>query len=45
MPSVGFLVSLTARPGREDDVVAFLEEARALVEAEPGAIAPQRIQR
>ena len=36
MPSVGFLVTLTAQPGQEDAVVAFLEEARTLVEAEPG---------
>jgi quinol monooxygenase YgiN len=36
MPSLGFLVTLVAHPGREDDVVAFLNEARALVEAEPG---------
>jgi quinol monooxygenase YgiN len=35
-PRFGFLVWLEARPGREDDVVDFLERARTLVDAEPG---------
>lgn len=35
-PNVGFLVTLHASAGREDDVAAFLLAARELVEAEPG---------
>ena len=34
--SLGFLVTLHAKPGREDEVVAFLETAERLVHAEPG---------
>lgn len=36
MPTVGFLVTLTAAPGHEDDVAAFLRDAKVLVDAEPG---------
>jgi quinol monooxygenase YgiN len=35
-PKLGFLVTLQARAGREEDVAAFLVAARELVEAEPG---------
>lgn len=34
--SLGFLVTLHVKPGREDEVVAFLETAERLVQAEPG---------
>lgn len=34
--TVGLLVTLTAAPGREQDVAAFLEQGAALVEQEPG---------
>jgi quinol monooxygenase YgiN len=34
--TLGFLVTLHAKPGREDEVVAFLETAERLVHAEPG---------
>ena len=36
MPTVGFLVTLTAQPGREDEVARFLKDAKVLVDAEPG---------
>lgn len=36
MPTLGFLVSFEARPGKEDELAAFLTEALAMVEAEPG---------
>ncbi|MEN4479754.1 antibiotic biosynthesis monooxygenase [Mycolicibacterium cosmeticum] len=36
MTALGFLVTLEAQPGREDEVVAFLMEAKALVDLEPG---------
>jgi len=35
-PALGFLVTLHARSGREEEVVAFLEAAERLVHAEPG---------
>ncbi len=35
-PTLGFLVTLHARPGREEEVVAFLEAAERLVHDEPG---------
>ena len=35
-PALGFLVTLHAKSGREDDVVAFLKTAEGLVHAEPG---------
>lgn len=38
MPSYGFLVEFEAREGKEDEVVAFLVEAKALVDAEPGTL-------
>jgi quinol monooxygenase YgiN len=34
--TLGFLVTLHAKPGREDEVVAFLQSAERLVHAEPG---------
>jgi quinol monooxygenase YgiN len=39
VPSLGFLVEMEARPGKEDDVAKFLVDAQALVEAEPGTLA------
>jgi quinol monooxygenase YgiN len=36
---VGLLVRLEAKPGKEDDVAAFLEAGRTLVEDEPDTIA------
>ncbi|MFC4948833.1 putative quinol monooxygenase [Pseudonocardia sp. GCM10023141] len=36
MPTLGFLVTFEAQPGKEDDVAAFLTEPLAMVEAEPG---------
>ena len=38
MQAFGFLVTLEAIPGRQDDVIEFLEKARHLVEAERGTI-------
>jgi quinol monooxygenase YgiN len=38
MPAFGFLVTLEALPGKEDDVVDFLIAAKTLVEAEPGTL-------
>lgn len=35
MVSVGLWVRLEAKPGREDDVAAFLRSGRDLVDAEP----------
>jgi quinol monooxygenase YgiN len=35
----GLLVRIEAKPGREDEVRAFLESGRALVEEEPGTTA------
>lgn len=35
-PTRGFLVTLTAKPGREDEVAAFLTTAERLVHEEPG---------
>lgn len=34
MTTVGLVVDLTAKPGREDEVAAFLRDAQALVQAE-----------
>jgi quinol monooxygenase YgiN len=39
MVTVGLLVRLAARPGRELELERFLRSARALVENEPGTIA------
>lgn len=39
MNKFGLLVTLQARPGREDDVMAFLQSAGPLVEAETGTTA------
>lgn len=36
--SVGLLVTLEARPGRQDEVAKFLEAGQALVEEEPGTV-------
>ena len=36
--NVGLLVTLKAKPGKEADVVAFLESGQAIVEQEPGTI-------
>jgi quinol monooxygenase YgiN len=36
--SVGLWVRLEAKPGKEADVQEFLEQGRALVDAEPGTI-------
>lgn len=38
MPPLGFLVTLEARPGKEDAVADFLREAKELVDAEPGTL-------
>ena len=38
-PTVGLYVQLEAKAGKEDDVVAFLEGGRAIVEAEPATTA------
>jgi quinol monooxygenase YgiN len=35
MVAVGLLVTLDAKPGKEDDVASFLESALPLVEGEP----------
>ena len=35
MVAVGLLVTLEAKPGKEDDLAAFLKVARPLVEDEP----------
>jgi quinol monooxygenase YgiN len=37
--NVGLFVRLEAKPGKEADVEAFLDEARPIVEGEPGTIA------
>ncbi len=39
MVSVGLLVPLHAKPGKEEDVAKFLEGGQALVEDEPGTVA------
>jgi quinol monooxygenase YgiN len=39
MLTLGFLVEMEAKPGREAEVAAFLKEAKALVDAEPGTVA------
>jgi quinol monooxygenase YgiN len=39
MVTVGLLVRLTAKPGKEDEVTSFLEGGLALVEDEPETIA------
>ena len=39
MVSVGLLVVLKAKPGKEDDVVSFLEGGLALVQDEPATTA------
>ena len=37
-PNLGLLVLLEAKPGKEDELAAFLEQGRALAEAEPGTV-------
>jgi len=39
MVTVGLCVRLTAAPGKENEVAAFLESALPLVEAEPETLA------
>jgi quinol monooxygenase YgiN len=39
MVTVGLLVRLEAKPGREDEVAAFLQGALPLVEQEPATVA------
>ena len=39
MVSVGLYVPLEAKPGKEDQVAAFLESARKLADDEPGTTA------
>ena len=39
MVSVGLLVPLHAKPGKEEDVAKFLEGGQALVVDEPGTVA------
>jgi quinol monooxygenase YgiN len=39
MVTVGLYVPLKAKPGKEDEVAAFLRSALPLVEAEPGTTA------
>ncbi|MCD0484184.1 antibiotic biosynthesis monooxygenase [Streptacidiphilus sp. ASG 303] len=39
MPEYGFFVEFEAKPGKEDDVARFLEEAKAIVDDEPGTLA------
>ncbi|MBB2903373.1 quinol monooxygenase YgiN [Kineococcus radiotolerans] len=39
MPAFGFSVQFDVRPGKEEEVIAFFEEARELVGAEPGTLA------
>ena len=39
MSTVGLLVRLTAKEGKEDEVQRFLESGRTLVEAEPATTA------
>lgn len=39
MVSLALFVKLEAKPGKEDDVEAFLNSGRALVDEEPGTIA------
>ena len=36
VPTRGFLVTLHAKAGREEEVVAFIKTAEQLVQAEPG---------
>lgn len=38
MLTLGFLVELEAKPGKEGEVAEFLRQGKALVEAEPGTI-------
>ncbi|WP_328453170.1 putative quinol monooxygenase [Amycolatopsis sp. NBC_00438] len=38
-PTVGLLVTMEAKPGREGDVEKFLESGRALVDEEPATTA------
>jgi quinol monooxygenase YgiN len=38
MTGVGFLVELEARAGKESELAAFLQDAKTLVDAEPGTI-------
>jgi quinol monooxygenase YgiN len=38
MPTLGFLVTLQAKPGKESDVADFLVAAKLLVDAEPGTL-------
>jgi quinol monooxygenase YgiN len=38
-PTVGLFVQLEAKPGKENDVIAFLESGQAIVEEEPATTA------
>jgi quinol monooxygenase YgiN len=38
MSKVGFLVELDTRDGKEADLAAFLQDAKTLVDAEPGTV-------
>lgn len=38
MAKLGILARMEARPGKEDDVAAFLEGALPLVQGEPGTV-------
>ena len=38
MSRVGFLVEFEAREGREADLAQFLQDAKSLVDAEPGTV-------
>ncbi|NMH99806.1 putative quinol monooxygenase [Pseudonocardia acidicola] len=38
-PTVGLLVTMTARPGKENDIEQFLQDGKALVDEEPGTMA------
>ncbi|MFE4654948.1 putative quinol monooxygenase [Streptomyces sp. NPDC056707] len=39
MTAFGFLVTMEAKPGKEEEVADFLRSAEAMVEAEPGTVA------
>ncbi|MET7994347.1 antibiotic biosynthesis monooxygenase [Amycolatopsis sp. NPDC005232] len=39
MVAYGFFAEIEAKEGKEDEVEAFLKEAKTLVDAEPGTIA------
>jgi quinol monooxygenase YgiN len=39
MVNLGFLATLVAKPGKEDELAAFLRSAQPLAEDEPGTVA------